>query len=116
MTKEECIRDLKGSMELYLFDPDTGENLKPEDLNEDNRWTYEAMKAAVGFLEETKGMIPISSYYVKTWLTDEIEAAKQREISGDLMISTAAGAQKAALQRVLAKVEKWAGKTGLYEV
>lgn len=49
--KEECIRDLKGSMELYLFDPSTGETLTPEQLNEDNRMTYEAMKKAVELLE-----------------------------------------------------------------
>lgn len=56
MTKEECIRDLRGSMELFLFDPSTGETIKPEHLSEDNRMTYEAMKAAVGFLEETTGI------------------------------------------------------------
>lgn len=54
MTKEECIRDLKGSMELFLFDPSTGETIEPERLNEENRMTYEAMKAAVEFLEETE--------------------------------------------------------------
>lgn len=52
MTKEECIRDLKGSMELFLFDPSTGETLQPEQLNDMDRMTYEAMKAAVEFLEE----------------------------------------------------------------
>ena len=52
MTKEECVRDLKGSMELFLFDPITGESLQPEQLNDMDRTTYEAMKAAVGFLEE----------------------------------------------------------------
>lgn len=51
MTKEKCIADLKWSMGLYLFDPSTGEALKPEQMNEDNRMTYEAMKAAVEFLQ-----------------------------------------------------------------
>lgn len=50
MTREECVRDLKGSMELYLFDPDTGEVLIPEQLNDMNRMTYEAMKKAVELL------------------------------------------------------------------
>ena len=49
--KEECIRDLKGSMELYLFDPSTGETLTPEQLNDMDRMTYEAMKKAVELLE-----------------------------------------------------------------
>lgn len=51
MTKEKCINDLKGSMELFLFDPSTGDILRPDQLNEENRMTYEAIKAAVGFLE-----------------------------------------------------------------
>lgn len=54
LTREECIRDLKGSMELYLFDPSTGEVITPDQLNEDNRMTYEAMKRAVELLEEQK--------------------------------------------------------------
>lgn len=122
MTKEQCITDLKGSMELYLFDPSTGEVIQPEHLNDISRMTYEAMKAAVAFLEETEeektqGMIPIDSYYVELWLKSEIEAAEEREKNAmDMMIGTAAGAQKAALRRVLEKVERWKGKTGLYEV
>ena len=52
MTREECIRDLKGSMDLFLFDPSTGETIQLEQLNDLNRMTYEAIKAAVGFLQE----------------------------------------------------------------
>lgn len=52
MTRQECIRDLKGSMELFLFDPDTGEMQTPEQLNELNRMTYEAMAYAVRELTE----------------------------------------------------------------
>ena len=64
MTKEECIRDLKGSMELYLFDPSTGDTLKPEQLNDMDRMTYEAMKAAVEFLEETTGISEVKKKIV----------------------------------------------------
>ena len=168
MTKERCIADLKGSMELFLFNPNTGETIQPEQLNDMDRMTYEAMKAAVEFLEETseineakkrivienyfkrdcdintsirqayengferglqkaparkaaeekpQGMIPIDSYYVELWLKSEIDAAKGREMGTvDTVQITAAGAQKAALGRVLEKVERWKGKTGLYEV
>lgn len=51
MTREQCITDLKGIMDLYLFDPSTGETLRPEQLNDTDRMTYEAMKAAVGFIQ-----------------------------------------------------------------
>ena len=57
----------------------------------------------------------IDSYYVELWLKNEIESARERERSSDMMVAIAAGAQKAALQRVLDKVEKWRGHTGLYE-
>lgn len=67
--------------------------------------------------EQTDGTVPINSHYVELWLTNEIEAAEEREKNSvDLMISTAAGAQKAALRRVLEKVQKWKGQTGLYEI
>mgnify|MGYP007069903721 CR=1 FL=1 len=66
--------------------------------------------------EKTDISIPINSYYVELWLTNEIEAAEEREKSPNLMISIAAGTQKAALRRVLEKVQKWKGQTGLYEV
>lgn len=52
MTKKECVEGLKGSMELFLFDPGTGDVLEPWQLNEDNRMTYEAMKKAVELLED----------------------------------------------------------------
>lgn len=67
--------------------------------------------------KQTDVTVPINSYYVELWLTNEIEAAKEREMgTADIMQITAAGAQKAALQRVLEKVQKWKGQTGLYEV
>lgn len=51
MTQEECIRDLKASMDLWLFDPSTGETITPEQLNDMNRMTYDAMEYAVDFLQ-----------------------------------------------------------------
>lgn len=59
----------------------------------------------------------IQSYYVELWLKNEIAAAEERERNAvDTLVAISAGAQKAPLQRVLAKVEKWKGQTGLYEV
>jgi hypothetical protein len=53
------------------------------------------------------GSVMIDSAYVKLEIEKEIKAAEEREAgAGDLAISLAAGAQKAALQRLLAYVEK----------
>lgn len=61
--------------------------------------------------------IMIQSYYVELWLKNEIAAAEERERNAvDTLVAISAGAQKAPLQRVLEKVRKWKGKTGLYEV
>ena len=51
MNRQECIVALRGSMELCLFDSMTGRIKDPDDLNEIDRMTYEAMKYAADFLE-----------------------------------------------------------------
>lgn len=51
MNRERCIEALRGSMELYLFDPNTGNVNEPEQLNELNRMTYDAMEYAADFIE-----------------------------------------------------------------
>ncbi len=51
MTREKCIDDLRTSMGLFLFDPDKGTDKSPEELNDLDRMTYEAMKYAAEFLE-----------------------------------------------------------------
>ena len=62
MTQEECIQDLRGSMELFLFDPSTGETLTPDSLNDMNRMTYAAMQYAADFLQ-THPRIGERSYF-----------------------------------------------------
>ena len=52
MTKDKIISGLKMTMELFLFDPSTGETCEPDDLNELNRTTYDACKGAVELLEK----------------------------------------------------------------
>ncbi len=51
MTKTEAIKELRASMDLYLFDPTTGRNLIPELLNDLDRMTYDAMEFAAMYLE-----------------------------------------------------------------
>lgn len=62
LTQEECIRDLKASMDLWLFDPSTGETLTPDSLNDMNRMTYDAMEYAADFLQ-THPRIGKHSYF-----------------------------------------------------
>lgn len=52
MTKGKIISGLKMTMELFLFDPSTGETCEPDDLNNLNRTTYDACKGAVELLEK----------------------------------------------------------------
>lgn len=51
MTRKEIIDGLKMTMDLIIFDPSTGEDIDPDDLNDLNRTTYDACKGAVELLE-----------------------------------------------------------------
>ena len=51
MTRKEIIDGLKMTMGLITFDPSTGEDIDPDDLNDLNRTTYDACKCAVELLE-----------------------------------------------------------------
>ena len=51
MNRERCIEALRGSMDLFLFDPGTGEVRTPDSLNELDRMTYDAMEYAADFLQ-----------------------------------------------------------------
>lgn len=47
---KKVIDGLKMTMDLFLFNPSTGETLAPDDLNELNRITYDACKGAIELL------------------------------------------------------------------
>ena len=51
MDWKRCIEALRGSMELFLFDPVTGEVRTPDSLNELDRMTYDAMAYAADFMQ-----------------------------------------------------------------
>lgn len=48
--RKRIIDGLKMTMELFLFDPSTGETCAPDDLNEINRITYDSCKGAIELL------------------------------------------------------------------
>ena len=51
MTKKEIIAGLKMTVDLFLFDPLTGEVLTKEHLNGESRITVEACEGAIAILE-----------------------------------------------------------------
>ena len=54
MTKavKEIIDGLKFTMDMFLFNPSTGEMMKKEQLNDMNRITYDACEGAIQLLEQ----------------------------------------------------------------
>jgi rubrerythrin len=56
MTREEIINGLKMSIDLMLFDPNTGEVKEPHQLNDIDRTSYEAFKGAMEILAQPQRM------------------------------------------------------------
>ena len=51
MDKDKIIDGLRMTMDLFTFDPTTGEEKDPDDLNDLDRATYDACKGALEILE-----------------------------------------------------------------
>lgn len=51
MTQKEIIDGLQFTIDMFLFDPSTGEVLQKHQLNEDNRTTVEACEEAIKLLK-----------------------------------------------------------------
>ena len=54
---EEVIMGLKYTKAMITFNPSTGEDIEPEDLNEDNKITYDACVGAIALLKEQERII-----------------------------------------------------------
>lgn len=52
MTKEEIIGGLQFTVDMFLFDPNTGENREEYELNDMDKTTIEACKGAIELLEQ----------------------------------------------------------------
>ena len=52
MDKDKIIDGLRMTMDLFTFDPSTGEEKDPDDLNDLDRTTYDACKGALEILEQ----------------------------------------------------------------
>lgn len=81
MTKEEIIGGLQFTVDMFLFDPNTGETYT-EPRNDMDKTTIDACKGAIELLEQTR-WIPVSErlpesggiYIVSRWFSDGEESA-----------------------------------------
>lgn len=79
MTRKEIIDGLKFTVEMFLFDPSTGETFT-EPRNDMDKTTIDACKGAIELLEQTDGDL-ISREVVIEWLKgkDIIKLSSQEE-------------------------------------
>lgn len=54
---DEIIYGLKFTKAMITFNPSTGEDIAPEDLNEDNKITYNACVGAIALLKEREPIL-----------------------------------------------------------
>ena len=51
---DEVIYGLEFTKAMITFNPSTGKDIAPEDLNEDNKITYDACVGAIALLKKQK--------------------------------------------------------------
>ena len=54
---DEVIYGLEFTKAMITFNPSTGKDIAPEDLNEDNKITYDACVGAIALLKEQERII-----------------------------------------------------------
>ena len=64
MTKQKIIDGLYFTVGMILFNPLTGENKKPDELNEDDKTTYDA---CLGAIELLKSQEPQATTHEAEW-------------------------------------------------
>lgn len=56
--REKVIKGLEFTKAMITFNPSTGEDIKPENLNEENKTTYDACVGAIALLKEQEPVKP----------------------------------------------------------
>ena len=74
MDRDTIIDGLRMTMDLFTFDPTTGEEKDPDDLNDLDRATYDACKGALEILERLDTDSDTISRQAAIDAIDEIEA------------------------------------------
>ena len=57
--REKVIKGLEFTKAMITFNPSTGEDIEPENLNEANKTTYYACVGAIALLKEQEESIPL---------------------------------------------------------
>ena len=71
---EKVIKGLEFTKAMITFNPSTGEDIEPENLNEADKTTYDACVDAIALLKEQEAKPPIhihEEYPEHDWETDE---------------------------------------------
>lgn len=74
MDRDTIIDGLRMTMDLFVFDPSTGEERDPDELNDLDRATYDACKGALEILERLDTDSDTISRQAAIDALDEIEA------------------------------------------
>ncbi len=59
MDREKVIKGLEFTKAMITFNPSTGEDIEPENLNEADKTTYDACVGAISLLKEQEAVEPI---------------------------------------------------------
>ena len=57
MDKKDVIGGLEFTKAMITFNPSTGEDIEPENLNEEDKTTYDACVGAISLLKEQKELV-----------------------------------------------------------
>lgn len=57
MDREKVIKGLEFTKAMITFNPSTGEDIEPENLNEANKTTYDACVGAIALLKEQEPIL-----------------------------------------------------------
>ena len=87
MTREEIISGLKFTVDMFLFDPSTGETYT-EPRNDMDKTTIDACKGAIELLEQTK-WIPVNERLPKAgeYIGDVAKYYLVQNEYGDMMVA-----------------------------
>lgn len=67
MDREKVIEGLEFTKAMITFNPSTGEDIEPGNLNEEDKTSYDACVGAIALLKEQEELIPVS------WLKEKLE-------------------------------------------
>ena len=81
MDREKVIKGLEFTKAMITFNPSTGKNIEPWNLNEANKTTYDACVSAIAMLKEQEAKPPAIMQDVEgIWSTCSICGHKLRAI------------------------------------